>query len=286
MATPTRQPGLLAGNQLNRYFPHQSYERSDAVKLIIRGERGFLSKTRVAVVTGAARGLGRAVVANLSSQGVMVVCVDLDATALETACANLPRGKFSLVVADLSSTQECTRVIEEAVSAWGHVDILVNCAAVINRVELESLDDDAFAKIVNTNMRAVLWLCRGFIPEMESRGWGRVVNVTSVGIHTGGYSTTSAVYEMTKGAVHNLTKTLARSTAGTGVLVNSVAPGGMATHMLLVDTPAEVLEKINRDIPLGRLAQPEEVAELVCFLASERNTYSTGTSFDVNGGVR
>jgi 3-oxoacyl-[acyl-carrier protein] reductase len=120
---------------------------------------------------------------------------------------------------------------------------------------------------------------------MQERGYGRIVNLTSIGIHTGGYSLTSAVYEATKGAIHNFTKTLARSLAPHGILVNSVAPGGMLTRMLLDETPPEVLAGVMADIPVRRLAEPAEVAEVVAFLASDRNTYASGASFDVNGGA-
>ena len=132
-----------------------------------------------------------------------------------------------LMAADLSRDGDCDRVVAEATARWGQVDVLVNCAAILRRVDLADLDEATFERIVNTNLRSVFWLCRGVIPGMEERGYGRIVNVTSVGIHTGGYSLTSAVYECTKGAIHNFTKTLARSLAPKGILVNSVAPGGM-----------------------------------------------------------
>jgi acetoacetyl-CoA reductase len=175
--------------------------------------------------------------------------------------------------------------VAEAATHWGQVDILVNCAAILHRVELADLDEETFAHIVNTNLRSVFWLCRNVIPGMQARGYGRIVNLTSIGIHTGGYSLTSAVYEATKGAIHNFTKTLARSLAPQGILVNSVAPGGMLTRMILDETPPDVLAGVMADIPVRRLAEPAEVAEVVAFLASDRNTYASGASFDVNGGA-
>lgn len=237
---------------------------------------------RAAIVTGAGRGLGLAVAEQLVADGTTVTLVDVDGPLVE---AEADRLGARAVVADLSRTGECTRVVEEATAAAGHVDVLVNCAAILQRVDYLTFDEATFERIINTNLRSVFWLTRGVIPGMAERGWGRIVNVTSVGIHTGGYSLTSAVYECTKGAIHNLTKTLARSLGEQGILVNSVAPGGMLTRMILDETPKEVLDGVMQDIPLRRLAEPAEVAAFVAFLASERNTYASGASFDVNGGV-
>ena len=241
-------------------------------------------RRRAAVVTGAAGGLGLAVVELLLRDGIDVSMVDIDGAKLAEVAAPLGNSVHQ-IAADLSSTDDCRRVVLEALERWGNVDVLVNCAAILQRVDLFELDEDTFARVINTNLRSVFWLCRGFLPGMQERGWGRIVNVTSVGIHTGGYSVSSAVYESTKAGIHNFTKTLARSFACEGVLVNSVAPGMMMTRMILEQTPADVVEAVARDIPLGRGAEPREVAEVVAFLASQRNTYVSGASYDVNGGA-
>lgn len=239
---------------------------------------------RAAIVTGAGRGLGLAVAELLLARGTRVSLVDIDGDVLGAAVQRLGEDAHG-IAADLSQTAECTRVVEEAAARWGRVDVLVNCAAILHRVDYLTFDEATFERILNTNLRSVFWLTRGVIPGMEARGWGRIVNLTSVGIHTGGYSLTSAVYECTKGAIHNLTKTLARSLAPKGILVNSVAPGAMATRMILDETPPDVLADVEASIPIQRLAQPVEVAEMVAFLASEQNTYASGASFDVNGGI-
>ena len=205
---------------------------------------------RPCIVTGAAGGLGLAVAELLLRQGARVSLVDVDGDRLAEAAGALP-GAPQLITADLSRTPECDRVVAEAIAHWGQVDVLVNCAAILRRVDLAELDESTFEQIVNTNLRSVLWLCRNVIPGMQARGFGRIVNVTSVGIHTGGFSLTSAVYECTKAAIHNLTKTLARSLAASGILVDSVAPGGMLTRMLLDETPPAVLESVAREIPLA-----------------------------------
>jgi 3-oxoacyl-[acyl-carrier protein] reductase len=235
-------------------------------------------------VTGAAGGLGLAVTELLLERGTRVSMVDVDAQRLSEAADRLG-GEPQALLADLSLTAECDRVTAEAEMHWGRIDVLVNCAAIVNRVDLFELDEATFSRIVDTNLRSVFWLCRGVIPGMEARRWGRIVNLTSVGVHTGGYQLTSAVYEATKAGVGNLTKTLARALASNGILVNSVAPGAMRTRMILDETPPDVVEEVSRDIPLGRLGEPVEVAEVVVFLASDRNTYVTGATFDANGGL-
>jgi NAD(P)-dependent dehydrogenase (short-subunit alcohol dehydrogenase family) len=238
---------------------------------------------RVAVVTGAARGLGLAVAEQLLEEGNRVTMVDIDGAELREACP--ADGDSHLVVADLGQTAECDRAIAECVDHWGRVDILVNCAALVQRVSFAEFDEAIFSDHFNVNVRSVFWLCRAAIGDMQSRGWGRIVNTTSVGIHTGGYNISSAIYEATKGAVHNFTKTLARHVAREGILVNSVAPGAMRTRMLTDQTPADILAAVSEDIPLGRLAEPKEVATMIVYLASDRNTYATGCSFDVNAGL-
>jgi NAD(P)-dependent dehydrogenase (short-subunit alcohol dehydrogenase family) len=245
---------------------------------------GANGEGRAAVVTGAAGGLGFAVSELLVRRGNRVSLVDVDRERLDQAAADLGE-RAHIVAADLERTEECERVVREAAARWGTVEVLVNSAAILHRIDLFELDEQTFAHIVNTNLRSVFWLCRSVIPLMEASEFGRIVNVSSVGIHTGGYALTSAVYETTKAGISNLTKTLARAVAKKGILVTAVAPGAMRTRMIMDETPEDVLVEFMRDIPLGRLAEPSEVAEVVAFLASDRNTYLTGTTVDVNGGI-
>lgn len=234
-------------------------------------------------MTGAARGLGLSVATLLAEAGNLVTMVDVDGDQLESV---RPRcGQSHLIAADLSQTAECDRTIAESIERWGSIDILVNCAAILQRVEFEDFDEESFGRIFDVNVRSIFWLCRAAVADMRKRNWGRIVNTTSVGVQVGGYNISSAIYEATKGAVHNFTKTLARHVAPHGILVNSVAPGAMRTRMLTDETPPHVLAEIVKDIPMGQLAEPREVAEMIVFLTSDRNTYATGASFDVSGGL-
>jgi NAD(P)-dependent dehydrogenase (short-subunit alcohol dehydrogenase family) len=240
------------------------------------------SNDRVAIVTGAAGGLGSAVARELAAEHGTVVAVDLDADAVSAAVGDAPH---QAIAADLGEWDACERVIADTVATHGRIDVLVNSAAILRRTELDDVDAATFARIFDINCRGAFVLMRGALRDMERRGWGRIVNVTSIGVHTGGYSLTSAVYEATKGALGNFTRTFARYGAPRGILVNSVAPGGMRTPMLTAETPPELLVEVEADIPAGRLAEPGEVASFVAFLAGERNTYASGATFDVNGGV-
>ena len=121
--------------------------------------------------------------------------------------------------------------------------------------------------------------------DMEKRKWGRIVNITSIGVYEGGASMTSALYEASKGAVTVFTKMFAKYGASRGILVNAVCPGAMRTPMLMSETSPEIVRAFESRIPLGRLAEPEEVARVVVFLAGDQVTYVTGATFDVNGGV-
>jgi 3-oxoacyl-[acyl-carrier protein] reductase len=238
---------------------------------------------RVALVTGAAGGLGAAVAATLAPR-VRVALVDVSSERIRRVAASIGPAATP-IQADLSQVAECERVVAETIATLGRVDILVNAAAILARTPLEAADAASFARVFDTNCRSVFFLCRAVMPDMASRGWGRIVNVTSVGVHVGGYSITSALYEATKGAVEVFTKTFARYAAPQGILVNAVAPGAMRTPMITDETPDEVLDAFVRTIPAGRIAEPEEVAHVVAFLTSDEASYVVGATFDVNGGV-
>lgn len=237
----------------------------------------------VTIVTGAAGGLGSAVTEMLAARGDTVVAVDLQNALVGMVVPS--EANVEPFAASLDRWDDCERVVADTIARHGRVDVLVNCAAILERTELDAVDASTFAHVFDTNCRSVFVLCRATLRDMESRRWGRIVNVTSVGIHTGGYSLSSALYEATKGAVANFTKTFARYAGPRGILINSVAPGGMRTRMLTEQTPPDVLAAVEADIPLGRLAEPSEVAGLIAYLASDANSYASGTSFDVNGGV-
>jgi NAD(P)-dependent dehydrogenase (short-subunit alcohol dehydrogenase family) len=245
------------------------------------GENG-----RVAIVTGAAGGLGSAVAQLLASSGHDLALVDVREEVLAAVVNELAGGgaRLETLPAELSNVSECERVVAETIERLGKVDILVNAAAILARRELKDVTAESFDEIFHINARAPFFLMRAAMPDMAKRNWGRIVNITSVGVYQGGEKMTSAPYEATKGAVSVFTKMFAKYGALQGVLVNAVCPGAMKTRMILEGTPPEILQAIAEVTPLKRMADPIEVARMVVWLCGDENSYATGATFDIVGG--
>lgn len=241
---------------------------------------------RVALITGAAGGLGSAVAQLLAASGHDLALVDVQAERLAAVAGALGDSgvRLEILPADLGSVSECERVVAETIERLGQVDILVNTAAILARRELEDVTAESFDEIFHINARAPFFLMRAAIQDMVRRKWGRVVNITSVGVYQGGEKMTSAPYEATKGAVSVFTKMFAKYGAAQGVLVNAVCPGAMKTPMILEGTPPEILQAISEVTPLKRIAEPIEVARMVVWLCGDENSYATGATFDIVGG--
>jgi NAD(P)-dependent dehydrogenase (short-subunit alcohol dehydrogenase family) len=240
---------------------------------------------RVALVTGAARGLGAAVSRSLLSQGCRVGMVDIDAAGLERVRHELGGSDSQVLVAlaDLADVKACAAAVERAEAEFGRLDILVNNAAVLRPQLLEQVTPAQFDATIAVNLRAPFFLAQAAFPIMVKGGYGRVINVSSVAVRTGG-SLDCYPYVASKGGLVALTKALAQRGARDGILVNSVLPAALDTPMLAESFGAGTLEAIKARIPLGRLADPQETAEFIVWLASPASSFVTGASFDVNGG--
>jgi 3-oxoacyl-[acyl-carrier protein] reductase len=185
------------------------------------------------------------------------------------------------VVVDVGDPVAVDAALAGAVGRGG-VDILVNSAGIVgvNRPLLETTDEQ-WRQVLTVNVLGTVNLCRALAPGMVERGWGRIVNMASMAGKDGNVGLSA--YSASKAAVIALTKSLGKELAGTGVLVNSVAPAVIDTPMNGATAP-EVLQRLSSLIPLGRIGRPDEVAELVCFIASDRCSFSTGAVFDASGG--
>ena len=243
----------------------------------------------VAIVTGSSRGIGKAIATGLAAEGCRVTLCGRDADVLEQSAAALRRtgAKVLAVTADLSRPEDPARLIEETVRAFGRVDILVNNVGGA-RAAGPFLDtpDTAWQAAVDLNLLAVVRFSRLVVPEMQKVGGGVIVNISSIwGRETGG----TATYNAVKAAEISLTKSLARELAPMNIRVNSVAPGsiyfpGGSWDRRLQADPEGITAFMKREIPFGRFGKPEEVADVVVFLCSERASWVTGACLNVDGG--
>jgi 2-dehydro-3-deoxy-L-rhamnonate dehydrogenase (NAD+) len=220
--------------------------------------------SRTAVITGGASGIGRASAQRLGQDGIRVVTLDVSGDAD--------------VVADVTDPA----AVSAAVEAIGPVDILVNSAGIVGpNKPLWEVSDQEWAATFAVNVTGTFHMCRAVVPGMRDRGWGRIVNLASMAGKDG--NPRLGVYSATKAAVIGMTKSLGKELATSGVLVNAIAPAVIETPMNAANTP-EVLEYMTSLIPMRRLGRPEEVAELVAWLASDKCSFSTGAVYDLSGG--
>lgn len=239
----------------------------------------------IAVVTGAAQGLGEAIAGRFVAEGFNVVFADVNADAVdETARAVDPTGDRSLAahldVRRLDSVQAC---LDTAVDRWGHVDVWVNNAAqTVARPFLE-IDPEEWDDVLGTNLRGTYFGCRVAGLHMCERRSGRIVNLASVAGQWG-RSLTGAHYAASKAGIVSVTRTAAMAFAPYGVTVNAIAPAAIDGPSVAA-MPSDKLSAYVKEIPVGRLGRPEEVAALAVFLASAEAGYTTGATYDVNGGI-
>ena len=252
-------------------------------------------KAKTALVCAASRGLGRAVAAELAREGARVMICARDAGALEEARADIARStgaEAHAVAADLSTDSGVATVAREALARLGRVDILVNNAGGPPSGTFESFAWDDWQRAVNLTLKSAVELTRAVLPGMRERKWGRVVNITSITVKQPAQQL--VLSNSIRAAVTGMARTLANEVARDGITVNNVLPGYTRTdrvvHLAAANAEREgisqdeVLARIERQIPMGRLGEPPEFAAVVAFLASPRASYITGQSVAVDGG--
>lgn len=242
------------------------------------------SDTRVAIVTGAAGALGTAMCERFMRDGVRVVIADVVMQPAEALAHRLdPSGARALaVVVDITSYPSVESMVG-AVLAWaGRIDILVNNAGVSEgMVSTWEMPLDTWQRTIDIDLTGVFHGCRAVLPTMLARGWGRIVNISSIAGKEGKHN--PVAYAAAKAGVIGLTKALAFEVAEHGILVNAITPGSIMTanwsHL-----PEAQIDEVRRRHPIGRLGRAEEVAAMVAFLASDECSFSTGAVFDISGG--
>jgi 3-oxoacyl-[acyl-carrier protein] reductase len=228
---------------------------------------------RVALVTGAASGIGAAVAARLLAEGAKVATLDLAAPSLE--------GVLGLT-GDVSSSADVDASVAQATAELGPIDVLVCSAGVSgNSLRTQDVTDAEWKKVMAINADGVFWCNRAVAPGMAERGYGRIVNVASIAGKEG--NPMAAAYSASKAAVIALTKAVGKDFARTGVSVNCIAPAVIETAML-GDMSQEHVDYMVEKIPMGRMGGATEVAALICWLASEECSFSTGATYDISGG--
>ncbi len=223
---------------------------------------------RVALVTGGASGIGAAAVERLRAGGATVAVFDQDSPADVTG--------------DISRSTDVEAAVRKVEADFGPIDILVNSAGIPGE-SLRTVDvsDEEWRRVMAVNASGTFYACRAVIPGMVERGYGRIVLVASIAGKEG--NPMAAAYSASKAAVIALTKAIGKDLAGTGVLVNCVAPAVIETPILTGLSEEHIRYMVER-IPLGRMGKPEEVAALICWLASEDCSFATGATFDISGG--
>ena len=247
-------------------------------------------ENKVVVISGGASGMGAATAREFAARKAELVLVDLDRDGAETVaaeCRTLGSPRVSVKVGDVSQSTWCDQIIDETVGTHRALDVLVTAAGTIHRADSLGTSDADWRRVMGVNIDGMFFMCRAALRHMTAAGSGAIVNFGSIwgGVGSAG----STAYCVSKGAVHQLTRALALDHVEQGIRVNAVAPGEVDTPMLASQRPAppsadDLQALADATIPMKRLAQPEEIARVVVFLASDDASYMTGEIVHVDAG--
>jgi NAD(P)-dependent dehydrogenase (short-subunit alcohol dehydrogenase family) len=244
----------------------------------------FSLKNKVALITGASRGIGRAMAEVFGDAGARLAMVALNAERLAQTANELRARNFAVMdcACDVADAEQVNRVVESVVAQCGCIDILVNNAGILQAGPITDFDAKDWERMLAVNLNSAFYFARAVAPLMMAQKFGRIINISSVTAQTGGVSG-SVQYSASKGALLSFTKTLARDLAPHNITVNAIAPGQIETEMGALS--GETRQRVIEMIPLKRLGKPEDIAYTALFLASDAASYITGATLDVNGGV-
>ncbi len=238
---------------------------------------------KVALVTGAAGGIGEATAKRFAREGASVAVNDTNGAGAKKVAEEIQGagGTAMAVAGDVTQKAQVEEMVRQVTAAWGRVDILINNAGINRDAMAAKMTEEQWDQVLNVNLKGTFLCAQAVLPGMRERGWGRVVNTSSIG-SLGNIG--QANYSASKAGVIGLTKTLALEYAKYGVTVNCIAPGATMTAML-AGIPDKIKEQIIAKIPMGRIAGPEEIANVHCFLSSDEAGFITGQVLFVDGGM-
>lgn len=235
--------------------------------------------SKVAVVTGGTRGIGLSITKALIAEGYFVAALYHGNEEAAQKCATETGAK--VFKADVANFAECQKAIADIESSLGAVSILVNNAGITKDGMLHKMPEDTWHAVIETNLTSCFNMCRAVIEGMRTRQFGRIINISSINGQKGQLGQTN--YSAAKAGMLGFTRALALESAAKGITVNAICPGYIATDMTS-SMPQEILDSIIRQIPAARMGKPEEIADMVAFLASEKAAFITGSTMTVNGG--
>ena len=244
-----------------------------------------MSQKRVALITGGMGGLGEVISTKMADAGYQVAVTYSPGNSKHTEWVADMKGRGHDILAvpcDVADTDSCAKAVSAVVAKLGAIDVLVNNAGITRDMTFKKMDKVNWDAVMRTNLDSLFNMSKQVVDGMTERGWGRVINVSSVNGSKGAFGQTN--YSAAKAGVHGFTKALALEVAKKGVTVNTISPGYIGTKMVTA-IPKEVLDtKILPQIPVGRLGKPEEVAGLILYLASDEAAFVTGANIAINGG--
>lgn len=242
-------------------------------------------KDQIAVITGGAQGIGKAIATLFASEGAKLVLSDIDEAAVQATAAQIAKEKNVEAIGvkgNVAQIADCEKLVDASLDKFSRIDILINNAGITRDNLLMRMSDDEWDSVIAVNLKGVFNCTKAAIRPMMKNRKGRIINIASVVGQMGNAG--QANYSASKGGVISLTKTCAREFASRNILVNAIAPGFIRTRMTEALTE-EQKKKLLALIPLGRLGEPEDIAKVALFLCSEESSYITGHVVSVNGGM-
>jgi 3-oxoacyl-[acyl-carrier protein] reductase len=241
-------------------------------------------KDKVALITGAGQGIGRATALTFAREGAIVAVADINMTAATAVADEITRadGRAKPLFLDVARAESVEAAVRTLQESFGRVDVLVNNAGIVRDARMQKMSEEQFDAVIAVNLKGV-WLCaRAVAPLMSANGGGSIINAASVVGLYGNFGQTN--YVAAKSGVIGMTKTWARELGPSGVRVNAIAPGFVATEMIS-SVPEKVLDSVQDKTPLRRLGRPEDIANAYLFLASDESSFITGHVLSVDGGL-